>query len=511
MPRLTARNKKIIANVVRRWAHTIYGTHPETVERVQKILDPVYRKITVGRNVKIKAKKKGERATSVWKTTRLKGPKIHVVRSPLAFRIAAGVLRGYVSKVDAKQMCRAYGIDDSFVDGLRRDSLLDTRRDPHWYRSSSALAEAWEKTLETPIRGAIQAVFAEVDDAGPQAAVLARRRSNRRRRQVNADEQMEKYQVVFSRALSDAPPVSRNAQIREIENNHVWEITKNTFQRSEIRGNRTTLGNFWQREDGGHTASDRLAHVPHSSRERSATHCRIEASGIDSAWGTNYIDAEILCEGMGFKHPEQTWQRELVHAAPMVMTFRTQALVCLGRPVVHKNRDGELHNDEGPAVVYPDGAKQYWVDGHALGVLGEKIVDKPELLTLEDISREPNEEIKRLAIEAYGWGRYLDEIGAKVVDRRENDVDNTIEALVEIEETLERSAWDQGSRRFVPEGVPIKRRKLVLACRSTARQYFLAVPAEIQTCEEGQQWLHAGASTDIVDTMNYPVRLLGAS
>lgn len=509
MTRLTARNKKIIANVVSRWAHTIYGTHPETVERVQKILDPVYRKITVNRNVKVKTNKKGARTTYVWKTTRLKGPKIHVVRSPLAFRIAAGVLRGYVSKVDAKQMCRAYGIDDSFVDALRKDSLLNTRRDPHWYRSSSALAEAWEKTLEKPIRSAIEAVFAETDDIGPQAVALARRR--RRRRQSDAGEQKEKYRGVFAQALADLPPVSRRSQIREIENSHVWETTKNTFRRSQLRGDRTTLGNFWQREDGGHKASEQLAHVPHSSRERSATHCRIEASGIDGAWGTNYIDAEVLCTGMGFKHPDQTWQRELVHAAPMVMTFRTQALVCLGRPVVHQNRDGELHNDEGPAVVYPDGAKQYWVDGHALGVLGEKIVDKPETLTLEDIARELNEEIKRLAIEAYGWGRYLDEIGAKVVDRRENDVDNTIEALVEIEEIMEGSRWDQSSRRFVQEGTPIKRRKLVLACRSTARQYFLAVPAETQTCEEGQQWLHAGASTDVVDTMNYPVRLLGAS
>lgn len=508
MPRLTVRNKKLIANVVRRWAHTIYGTNPETVERIQKILDPVYRKITVGRNVKVKPKKKSDRATYVWKATRLKGPKIHVVRSPLAFRIAASVLRGYVSKVDAKQMCRAYGIDDAFVDGLRKDSLLDTRRDPHWYRNSSPMAEAWEKTLEKPIRGAIAAVFEENDNTGPQALAMARQ-ARRRRRQSEADIAAEKYRAMFAGLLSDLPPVSRSAEIRSLENSHVWEVTKNTFRRSQRWGAQTTLGNFWQREDGGHTASDRLAHVPHSSRERAATHCRIEASGIDSTWGTTYIDAEVLSAGMGFKHPAQTWQRELVHAAPMVMTFRTQALVCLGRPVVHKNRDGELHNDEGPAVVYPDGAKQYWVDGHALGALGEKIVEKPETLMLADINREINEEIKRLAIEAYGWGRYLDEIGAKVIDRRENDVDNTIEALVEIEDIVERPTWMGG--RFAQEGTPIKKRKLVLACRSTARQYFLAVPEEIQTCEEGQQWLHAGASTDVVNTMNYPVRLLGAS
>jgi hypothetical protein len=142
-------------------------------------------------------------------------------------------------------------------------------------------------------------------------------------------------------------------------------------------------------------------------------------------------------------------------------------------------------------------------------MLGEKIVDKPETLTLADIQREQNEEVKRIAIEVYGWSRYLEEIGARIVDSRENDVDNTIEALVEIDDTLETTGWANG--RVVRENTPFKRRKLVLACRSTARQYFLAVPEDINTCEEGQRWLHAGASTDVVELMNYPVRLLGAS
>lgn len=504
MARLSARNKKLIANVVSRWAHTICGTHPETAERVQNILDPVYCQTKISRNVKVKAKKKGGRPTYVWKTSKLKPPTLRVVRSPVAFRIAAGALRGYVSKITARQMCRAYGIDDSFVDALRKDALLATRKDPHWYRNSSPMAEAWEKTLEKPIRGAVAAVFEENAETGTQVTALARSVA-RRRRESEGGAQREKYRGIFAELLSHLPPVSRNEQIREIENNNVYEVTKSAF------ADKPRLGNFWQREDGGRAASETLSNIPTSNSARSATHCRMEDSGIDSFWGTTYIDAEVLCGGMGFTHPEQTWPRELAHAAAMVMTFRTQALVCLGRPVVHKNRDGELHNDEGPAVVYPDGAKQYWVDGHALGELGEKIVEKPETLTLEDIRRENNEEVKRLAIEAYGWGRYLDEIGATVVDRRENDVDNTVEALVEIEEIAEGTRWDSISRQVVRIGTPIKKRKLVLACRSTARQYFLSVPPEIQTCEDGQAWLHAGASTDIVAAMSYPVRLLGAS
>jgi hypothetical protein len=502
MPRLAKRNKKLIVDVVSRWARTMAGAVPESAERVQKILDPVYRRTKVSRVFKHKSKKKNKNATWVWKTYKLSPPKLHIVHSPLAFRIAEGVLRGYLSKIAAKEMCAAYGINDGFINNLRREAVLHTRNDPHWYRSSSALAEAWEKTLEKPIRGAIAAVFSENSDDVQTSAM------RRRRRRENENE-LEKHRALFADAFGDLPPVSRNVILRNLENSNVFNVTQSKHQRSQRFGDVVTLGNFWQRDDSGTKASARLADIPNSSRARTATHCRVDASGIDSSWGTNYIDAEVLCTGMQFTRPDFTWQRELVHAASMVMTFRTQALVLLGRPTVHCNQDGELHNDEGPAVVYPDGAKQYWVDGHQLGMLGEKIVDKPETLTLADIQREQNEEVKRIAIEVYGWSRYLEEIGARIVDSRENDVDNTIEALVEIDDTLETTGWANG--RVVRENTPFKRRKLVLACRSTARQYFLAVPEDINTCEEGQRWLHAGASTDVVELMNYPVRLLGAS
>lgn len=26
-------------------------------------------------------------------------------------------------------------------------------------------------------------------------------------------------------------------------------------------------------------------------------------------------------------------------------------------------KDGSLHNEEGPAVIYPDGTKEYWLNG----------------------------------------------------------------------------------------------------------------------------------------------------
>jgi hypothetical protein len=515
MSRLTKRQKTIISDVVSRWAHTINGTEPETVERVQAILDPVYLREKITRQVKVKKKSKNDTRWRGWRnvTKRLSAPKIHVVHSPIAFRIAAGVLRGQLSKTRAKEICRAFGITDTFVNDLKRDTLFRTRQDPHWYRNCSALTQAWDETMRNPIRGAVAALFDEDEEGGTQNEALARRARARRIRRLgrDADSQQEKYRGVFAELFGDRVPASHNKEARDLENHNLWQVTR---QRGGSRLGESTenlwLGNFWQNEDGN-KASRELLDIPHSSGARSAMHVRLEIAGLDDSWTTTAIDAEVLCAGLQFGAHAQTWRNDLMHAASVVMTFHTQALVLLGRPTLHRNRDGELHNDEGPAVLYADGTKQYYLDGHALGALGEKIVEKPETLTLADINSERNEEVKRLAIEAYGWSRYLEAVGAVVLDRRQNDVDNTVEALVRIAENVPSSRWDSFDRRMIEANTTIYKHKLVLACRSTARQYFLSVPDFIQTCAAGQQWLHAGAATDVVDVLNHPVRLIGAS
>lgn len=529
MPRLSTKNKKLIANIVRRWAHTINGTAPESIENVRAAVSTVYRNrviskwVTVKPKKKKKTKKKETNATAEaaamqneytpkerkWTCFRCRTPKIHVVHSPVAFRIAAAVLRGRVGKAEAVKMCAAYGIDASFVAGLKRDAMLRTRVEPSW-RDSSVLASAWEKTLRLPIRGAIDAAFSPDVVAGPQSAALALQRSRQRQSILGrADELREKYARIFAEQFVDLPAGIKDQTARQLENS-AWDTTIPTRDRG--RNDLITLGNFWQEEKDGALASAKLAAIPHSSDAMHALHCRMASSGTDSrGWGTHQIDAEVLCRGMGLTHSEHIWQRELLHAAPLTMTFNTQVLVLLGRPVTHKNRDGELHCDTGPAVVYKDGAKQYWLNGHELGVLGQKIVERPHEITLTDISDEMNEEVKRIAIEKYGWGRYLTEKNAVVLDQRQNDVDNTFEALVAVQEKATNGFWDSNRQVFISAGKPITRHRLVLACRSTGRQYFLAVPETVTDCESGQNWLHEGANSSSVDVMRHPVRLLGAS
>lgn len=125
----------------------------------------------------------------------------------------------------------------------------------------------------------------------------------------------------------------------------------------------------------------------------------------------------------------------------------------------------DLHRDDGPAVSYADGLKLWYVNGVKVD---EQIVMNPQTQTIEQIRSEENAEVRRIRIERYGWEAYLDNAGAKVLDVRTNEIEQTKEALMD--------AGEDG-------------RVLVCACPSTARVYAMRVPAEITTCAEAQRWL----------------------
>jgi hypothetical protein len=72
-----------------------------------------------------------------------------------------------------------------------------------------------------------------------------------------------------------------------------------------------------------------------------------------------------------------------------------------------------LHRDSGPAIVWPDGWGLHVVHGVRVT---KQIVDAPETLTPEQITSEPNAEVRRIMLERFGTERYIRESGAKVID-----------------------------------------------------------------------------------------------
>jgi hypothetical protein len=65
---------------------------------------------------------------------------------------------------------------------------------------------------------------------------------------------------------------------------------------------------------------------------------------------------------------------------------------------------GRLHNESGPAISFPDGWNLYlW---HGVRV-NEKIIMRPDELTLRDIDREENTEVRSVMMQRYGEERYF--------------------------------------------------------------------------------------------------------
>jgi hypothetical protein len=76
-------------------------------------------------------------------------------------------------------------------------------------------------------------------------------------------------------------------------------------------------------------------------------------------------------------------------------------------------RSHQLHRADGPAISWTDGwAVSYW---HGVAVPGW-VTGADGGPTLARIQAEKNTEVRRCAIEAYGWDRYLSDIGSTPVD-----------------------------------------------------------------------------------------------
>lgn len=503
MARLKKKQLNAILDIVGRWAHTMAGTNPFDAERVKTILDPVYQSTKVQRRISVtKGRGKKKSTTYKWMRRTLPAPTYICLQSPLALRIAAAVIRGRLSKKDAVVVARAFGMSPDFIAPLRRDKMLRLGGYRTWRRDNSPLYDSWRETIMPHLKAAQLAVFYP-----PKTPEDETRQQNN-----NKDEHALAQKLKPAIAARNLPTQSGDETSYKLEHNDMVGISGTSHRRSGWGRSAESLqfGNFYC-NNSLDSAISHFGNVPWTSTCSDAMFSRVYETDLDCIHSTTLLDAELMFNALGITDPKHTWKVELMHAVPLCMTFESTVLLCGTRPVIKRNENGEMHCADGAAVSWPDGSGQYYLDGHALGNLGHKIVQRPDLLTIDDINAEPNEEIKRLAIEKYGWGKYLDQIGATVVDRRENWVDNTIEALVSIRRPIQQQRWDHYERRNKIETTYLEQRKLILACRSTGRQYFLAVPEDTESCEAGQRWMAEGANTHALAALSLPVRLVGAS
>jgi hypothetical protein len=156
-------------------------------------------------------------------------------------------------------------------------------------------------------------------------------------------------------------------------------------------------------------------------------------------------------------------------------------VIAVVNPKLSLDEDGRLHSLDDAAVKW-EGEEYYYVEGVKVD---RQIVVSPETQTIEQINKEPNEEVKRIRISQFGWQRYLTEANATVLDTA---IGRWFECLMQVGDITALCTYDP----------------------STGRPYVLEVDPDCKTCAEAQRYLlapdEALAETGMaIELETYPV------
>lgn len=471
---MSKKHKQIITDTVARWRETILNTNRGDVDGAKKLLASV-----------------------------AKSAPVYVVDTPAQFFVAQAVIRKRVTKKYAKEnLCPLYKISPDFVDeiGTGGAAPADFVIGREWARrgTKSLLERTWRQYMQQ---------MCLTDPTIPATPALAARSlpapSRWRRTETNVDLQnMLVYQMC---AVDELYGLFHESIRQEI----VFETAQKEPSAMKPPGARDWPASV---ENAMSALNFDTRAVLNSCMSLSSA---VSSSAVDIVRGTydfnahafDATQAEMLCRIMNIKDPTVTAFHEIFHLVPAVMQFRKAFLILAERPKIALNEDNQLHSEKGPAVMYRDGTGFWFVGGHMLRQAGPQIVLAPETLDGKAINALSNEEERRIAIDRVGWEKYLTDIDAKVIDSRENWIDNTVEVLF-----------------AAPSGRGEDQLKALLACRSTGRRYFLSVPREtevaywkrnksrpIMNCQDVQKWMANGAKTTYLPYAAHDVRVIGAS
>lgn len=476
---LSKAHKTIVADTVKRWEDTINVGTPN-LELAQTYIRAGYAG-GIGAFRKDKHKE-------------IKNIEFHFVDSIAAFMIAIAVVRGRMTKKSAYDLCKQLDISNSFIDKLRKDSLCSWNshhRNWRWARLNTEFTRTWLR--------AIHEEYTQHEQLVANTPGFWRRWWSSRNNQRDDALMLRVNQAeTFTRYLTSWLIEAMGADVKQSQTTD-WSGRPRTIttrpaddRRREILqellpDSRTTLAIMGQLVDAVDVQKIASAEPPDT----------IADGGLFLDVAPNAIDAEILCKILKIDDPNCTWEHELFHHITNFAAFQKSCVVLASRPTLTLNDEGNLHNTTGPAAYWADGLKLYFNDGHFMEEYGKTIVTAPENLSLQKILQIRNQETRRLAIDAFGWDRFIVEADCPILDRRQNDIDNTIEMLVGPPQA-EQAAGSTASY-------------VMLFCRSTGRRYFLAVPRDVNTCDDAQRWMaNSGANTSL-SYANKPMRLVGAS
>lgn len=161
--------------------------------------------------------------------------------------------------------------------------------------------------------------------------------------------------------------------------------------------------------------------------------------------------------------------------------YNDRVLVSERPTEIHRNEEGRLHNENGPAIAYEDGFQLFFVHGVRVT---EDIVYRR--YSAQDIADESNQELRRIMLDLYGEEKFLVDLGAKPVDKNERN-----EELYRVEMSGDEALVMVRVINSSPEP------------DGSYRHYYLRVPPHVQTASEAVAWtfaLEAGQYTPAIET-----------
>jgi|GEM_PF-1496900 hypothetical protein len=131
------------------------------------------------------------------------------------------------------------------------------------------------------------------------------------------------------------------------------------------------------------------------------------------------------------------------------------------------DQHGQVHCNDGPAIVWRDGFSQYFVNGISVT---RQIVESPETLSIEQILEESNVEVRRLMIGRYGESKFLMNCGAEIIQEDE---------------------YGTLFRKELPPDEPLQMVRVINSTPEpdgTFKRYYLRVPPDITTAQAAVAW-----------------------
>jgi hypothetical protein len=138
-------------------------------------------------------------------------------------------------------------------------------------------------------------------------------------------------------------------------------------------------------------------------------------------WGNAYVAFFLDVCGLELeKHLEDAARAyaETAQSACWWWPHRDFVIVSERPRVIERDARGRLHRENGPAVEWDGFGVYSW---HGLQVPSKVILD-PKSITAADIDSEKNAEQRRVLIERYGFERYINESGARVIHEDKDEL-----------------------------------------------------------------------------------------